>query len=263
MNPVHNIFVLLIIFSSVLISSPHENRHYIKGESLYNKGKYSRSITHLRRALRDSHIEKDSLLTTKVLYLYGMSLYHQKKFYQSFKKFNEAKNYAIDTALYKEINLRCDRIRVNFFSNKFSPDPEMVRQANYYDLRGENKFKSGDYKKAAQYFQKALSVIKKSYPDGHPIFITKFNNLGKTYFLNGNIDKAIIQFQHGIDNHSLYKYSEPLQLGRLYQNYSDALYTQGNLDLALRYGKLALANYSKHLKKNHPWIQEIKTKLKI
>lgn len=52
-------------------------------------------------------------------------------------------------------------------------------------------FAQGNYKKAFEYFEKALAIREKELGVDHPDTAITYNNMGKVYHVSGNYEKAL------------------------------------------------------------------------
>lgn len=97
-----------------------------------------------------------------------------------------------------------------------------------------------DYDEALQYFQKFMQMQTKSAPGDNHDLATAYNNLGYIYYMIGEYDLALENYQAAVDKGV--KYKVPLsKLADFYGNIGDIYYyVAGDYELALKYFKKAL-----------------------
>lgn len=121
-----------------------------------------------------------------------------------------------------------------------------------YNNLGLDCLNIGDYKRAIEYFQRALLYFQKNLPLGHPNIATAYANLGDSYSYIENYDLAISTIDKGLKIRALNDPNTPSNEINGYNNLAHIYVRMGQFDLAIEYFKRALENQIRLLGEEHP-----------
>ncbi|HEY6906980.1 MAG TPA: tetratricopeptide repeat protein, partial [Ignavibacteriaceae bacterium] len=78
---------------------------------------------------------------------------------------------------------------ISIWDSTLSSDNPLL--ANCYSNLSDVYFQNGEYPRAIEYDEKALTIWQEKLGEGHPYIASSFNNLAEKYISNGDFNKAL------------------------------------------------------------------------
>jgi len=111
----------------------------------------------------------------------------------------------------------------------------------------------GDYPKALEWFQKALTIRETVLGKEHPSTATTYNNIAGVYYIQGDYPKALEWFQKALTIMEKVLGKEHPDTATTYNNIAVVYSNQGDYSKALEWYQKALTIREKVLEKEHPY----------
>ena len=143
-------------------------------------------------------------------------------------------NKALDLRNYETFTQDVADAAIRYLTTAITLDPEY---SDGYDMLGRVYYDKGDYDRAIESEQKALTFCLKTLRHDHPDVARSYNNLGRAYSSKGDEDRAIEYYQKTI---AILGPEHPA-VARIYDNLGSSHFMKGDYNLAVEYLQKALA----------------------
>ncbi|MFN3694360.1 MAG: tetratricopeptide repeat protein, partial [Ignavibacterium sp.] len=110
----------------------------------------------------------------------------------------------------------------------------------------------GDYDKALEYFNRALTLRLKLLKNNHPLISSSYNNIGNVLFDIKKYDFAIEAHKKALEIRLINFGEDNPQVAASYNNIGNSFFRKENYDSALAMYQKSLSIRNKSLKENHP-----------
>ena len=138
------------------------------------------------------------------------------------------------------------------FRTLLAERPSQVDEVRYYGQLGAIKNAQGEYKKAIDFHEKALDMMKIIFPAGHPSIDTCCHNIGIGHYQLGDYAEALSCYEKVLDNSGKYLPDNHPVLADTYNNIGLIYEHTGEYSKALPFCKKALSIQQEFLPANHP-----------
>jgi tetratricopeptide (TPR) repeat protein len=121
-----------------------------------------------------------------------------------------------------------------------------------YNMFGMIKDAQGEYTKAAEYYEKSITIHQKILPANHPSLATSYNNIGLLYRNIGDYSQSLLSFEKAFEMRQKALAPNHPDLAASYNNIGSVYDNMGEYSKALSSYKKALEIRQKILPANHP-----------
>jgi preprotein translocase subunit SecA/nephrocystin-3 len=139
-----------------------------------------------------------------------------------------------------------------FLAKAKSEGAETTEYAKALVLKGILLYQIGDYQKALEYYQKALSIRKKLYDVNHHILVSSYISIGGVCNVQGVYPKAIEYYNKALSILEMKLTTNHRTTAILYNNMGLVYHNLGDYSKALEYYRKSLSISKKVLGENHP-----------
>lgn len=158
-------------------------------------------------------------------------------------------NKALDLRNYETFTQDVADDAIRYLHTAITLDPEYG--AGYFIL-GNVHFDKGDYDKAIEYYQKALTIDLNALGPDHPDMAASYNNLGIAYDAKGDYDRAVEYHRQALTIRLKALGANHPDVAQSYNNLGIAYDAKGEDDRAIEYHQKALTIRLKALEPGHP-----------
>jgi tetratricopeptide (TPR) repeat protein len=145
----------------------------------------------------------------------------------------------------------------------FEQTSDEGEKATYYNNLGCIKDHQGDYKKAIEYYEKALEIEEKTLPPNHSSLATSYNNIGILYDNMVEYSKAFSFYEKDLEISQKSLPSNHPLLATSYNNIGILYDNVGKYSKALLYYERAQNTFQSSLSENHPYIKTVQGKIEL
>ena len=128
---------------------------------------------------------------------------------------------------------------------------DSIDVATSYNNIGSVYYQKGDYDKALEYLNKALTIQKAKLGEEHTDVATSYNNIGSLYSKKGNYDKALEYLNKALTIRKAKLGDEHTDVATSYNNMGLVYSDKGDYDKALEYYNKALTIQKSNLGEEH------------
>ena len=138
------------------------------------------------------------------------------------------------------------------YTRLFQESIDQGEKALFYNQFGAAKYHQGDYKKAVEYFEKALDIDQKTLLPNHRDLAISYSNIGALYMSLGEYPKAFAYYEKVLDIDEKTLPENHITLAPSYNNIGLIYKNMGEYSKALLYYEKAFEIWQKTLPANHP-----------
>ncbi|WP_282086181.1 CHAT domain-containing protein [Aquimarina algiphila] len=228
------IFTHITIHAQVKEDTLQAHQYFVKGDSLFDSGKYRKSIPYFKKAASEF---KDKLIWSR--YAYTLN-----KISQTYYQVSDFENSIINI---NEVLKIC----------KEKLPQESKQEAKAYSNKAKLYRRKGRYNEALDLYTKALSIIKKVSGNNHIETASLYNNMGIVYDNMELIDQAQLHYEKSLKiSQLLYNQKKRNELNAVYLNLAVLNSRIGLYNKALPFYNKTIILDKETYGENHPYVAE-------